>query len=121
MPQSAATTAVRNELTSLRVKRPGGKPYMAAGPTKHAVKLPFVSSGKGAQRMRLEMVIPFLTRPSATSLVILLAQLSWIPSDFEFADNIKLLSIQVEVSHRLQTQFKWCSRPWFCPRSVFVV
>ena len=76
VPHNAATTAVRNELTSLMVKPPAGKPYMAASPTKHAVKLPFVSSGKGAQRMRLEMVIPFLTRPSATSMVILLAHLS---------------------------------------------
>ena len=39
---SAATKAVRSELTSFRVKLAAGKPYMAAGPTKHAIKLVFV-------------------------------------------------------------------------------
>ena len=67
----AATTAVSSELINLRVWPPAMKEAIHCGRSNHTRnQAGFCCGGKGAHRMRLEIVMPFLARSSATSLDI---------------------------------------------------
>ena len=110
----AATTAVRSELISLSVWPPARKPYMAAGSTKHAIKLAFVCSGNGAHRMRLETAMSFLTLSSATSWSRILSDLSFLTTSRCSPFNSKSLADCSDVSEVPHASFFRHSQPLLC-------